>query len=228
MNLNIGAHLRALRQSRGYSLREAAARSGLSHGYIRDVEIGINRKSGSPIIPMPKTLLKFSEAYQANYQVMMQIAGHIKADDNFFELIEVELSSVLYVYVGEDNRVCYHTTNGVYFEEKTLHEFLILEENLESSNFFRVKVGTYVNLYQIRAFDESKGCIYFNEDLSGQNVFISWMRIQICRDTIQHAISKNTRRNMDKTMKCIPQFPLLIRNIIQVLPPALLVPSFTN
>lgn len=81
-------------------LREVAFRSGLSHTYIRDLELGINRKTKAPINPTPETLKRLSEAYKYSYEDLMKKAGYIveevkkekDAVDLFIEYLDLELT----------------------------------------------------------------------------------------------------------------------------------------
>jgi transcriptional regulator with XRE-family HTH domain len=217
MEQNIGSHLEALRLSCGYSLREASKKSGLSHGYIRDVELGVNRKSGSQIIPMPQTLRKFGYAYGANFNDLMRIAGHIgteETEEKTYDLVELNLFSVLYVQVDEYNHVNYHLLDRVYTEEKSLHEYMILEEQLESNHFLRTHIGIYANLNQIRAFDEKNSRIFFDERLAGKYVDIPWLRASKFRSDINRAIEKNN--NMDMEIKLQPKnkLSMIVRSIM--------------
>lgn len=60
------------------SLRKAAEKSGLSHTYIRDLELGVNRVTKTPIRPTPETLDRLSTAYNYPYEELMKIAGYTK------------------------------------------------------------------------------------------------------------------------------------------------------
>lgn len=67
-----------LRELRGKTpLREVATKTELSHTYIRDLELGINRSTKAPIKPSPDTLKRLSEAYNYSYNKLMEIAGYI-------------------------------------------------------------------------------------------------------------------------------------------------------
>lgn len=59
------------------TLREAAEKSGLSHTYIRDLELGVNRKTKTPINPSPETLKRLASAYNYDYNELMKKAGYI-------------------------------------------------------------------------------------------------------------------------------------------------------
>lgn len=72
------------------SLREAAERSGLSHAYIRDIELTKNRANGGPIIPSPDTLHRLAVLYHASYDQLMELAGHrpVSSEDEILLLID--------------------------------------------------------------------------------------------------------------------------------------------
>lgn len=69
--------LKELRKRRGYSLREASDRSGLSHSYISSLELGKHPKTKTPISPSPTTLKKLSELYNYSYPELMKMAGYL-------------------------------------------------------------------------------------------------------------------------------------------------------
>lgn len=68
------------------SLREVANKSGLSHTYIRDLELGVNRKTKAPINPTPETLKRLSEAYNYPYEDLMIMAGYIEKAEEDIEV----------------------------------------------------------------------------------------------------------------------------------------------
>jgi transcriptional regulator with XRE-family HTH domain len=56
-------------------LRVVAKKSGLSHTYIRDIELGVNRKTKAPIQPSYDTLKRLSQAYDYDYEELLRLAG---------------------------------------------------------------------------------------------------------------------------------------------------------
>jgi HTH-type transcriptional regulator, competence development regulator len=78
----IGEFLKKLRTEKGLSFREAAEKTGLSHSYIRYVEIGKRPGSETPINPTPETLKRFAKAYDYPYEELMRLAGYLDEDDN--------------------------------------------------------------------------------------------------------------------------------------------------
>jgi transcriptional regulator with XRE-family HTH domain len=94
---NIGDFLRQLRGKMPY--REAAEKSGLSHSYIRYLEMGRRPGSNTPINPTPETLKSLSKAYNYSYDALMKLAGYIDgegklkdSEDEFIEGIDLELT----------------------------------------------------------------------------------------------------------------------------------------
>lgn len=73
--MEIGNFLKELRGK--MSLREASERSGLSHSYIRYLEIGKRPGSNTPINPTPETLKALAKAYDYPYNELMEVAGYI-------------------------------------------------------------------------------------------------------------------------------------------------------
>ena len=72
----IGDFLKELRGK--MTLREASERSGLSHSYIRYLEIGKRPGSNTPINPTPETLKQLAKAYDYPYADLLKKAGYIE------------------------------------------------------------------------------------------------------------------------------------------------------
>ena len=77
MSSDLGKYLEQVRLSKKMSLREAAKRSGLSYTYIRDIEIGLNRKTKKEVEPSPSALKKLADAYGIDYYELLEKAGII-------------------------------------------------------------------------------------------------------------------------------------------------------
>ena len=84
----LGAFLRQLRGKMSY--REAAERSGLSHAYIRYLEIGKRPGSNTPINPSPEMLKGLAKAYNHPYKDLMKRAGYDE-DEGYLEEDENEM-----------------------------------------------------------------------------------------------------------------------------------------
>lgn len=79
MSNELGHFLEELRGK--MSLREAAEKSGLSHTYIRDLELGVNRKTKAPIRPSADTLRQLAMAYNHPAIHLLKKAGYIDSDE---------------------------------------------------------------------------------------------------------------------------------------------------
>lgn len=191
---DIGKYLESIRLSKDYSLRAAAKLCKLSHGYIRDVELGNRRKAGPAIIPQPQTLRKFAEAYKTDFNELMKIAGHIEEDvitQAAFQIVNLNLNNVLFVQVDESNRVLFHLPDHIYYENMTLREFMVLEERLESNSFIRVHSGTYVNLNHISEYNEKTGQLLVGKGEASKIVEITRVRAHLLRKEILRTVSEN-------------------------------------
>lgn len=68
-----------LRELRGkQSLRQASARTGISHTYLGIIEKGSDARSGNPVKPTPETLKSLSEAYGYPYASLLEAAGYLR------------------------------------------------------------------------------------------------------------------------------------------------------
>lgn len=72
----LGERLREYRESRGWSLREVAAKAGVNHGYLSQLE------RGDVAEPAPSMLHKVAKGYDIPFSVLMQWAGYIEETDS--------------------------------------------------------------------------------------------------------------------------------------------------
>jgi transcriptional regulator with XRE-family HTH domain len=79
MSNELGEFLENLRGK--MSLRDAAQKSGLSHTYIRDLELGKNRKTKAPIRPSADTLKQLAKAYNHPSTDLLIKAGYLEANN---------------------------------------------------------------------------------------------------------------------------------------------------
>lgn len=186
--MTIGAFLEKLRLSCGYSLRQAANITKLSHGYIRDVEKGDNRTGGVEIIPMPRTLKKFAEAYGVTYEELMRLAGHISANTTESEYENIDLSTILFIEVDLDSNLLYHKNNLIFKEKKPLYDYILFEDKLELNDFLRVKNGTYVNLNKIVDFDKENIIFDCSDTTIRKTLNIKTKKIA---KILSHSVKKN-------------------------------------
>jgi transcriptional regulator with XRE-family HTH domain len=104
-NMELGKFLEHLRGD--MSLRKAAEVSGLSHTYIRDLELGINRTTQTEIRPTPETLSKLASAYNYQYEELMKRAGYLdkEFDQNDEQIIDAELVNGYILLSTEDKQM---------------------------------------------------------------------------------------------------------------------------
>lgn len=76
----LGSFLKQLRGKMTY--REAAERSGLSHAYIRYLEIGKRPGTNTPINPSPDMLKGLAKAYNHPYKDLMRRAGYDEPEED--------------------------------------------------------------------------------------------------------------------------------------------------
>jgi transcriptional regulator with XRE-family HTH domain len=107
MTEDLGKLLEKLRGK--MTLRDAAKKSGLSHSYIRDLELNKNRKTNAPIRPSLDTLKSLAIAYNYPYHKLLKQTGMFDDDvpnevnEEMGEYItEDELDRVLKSYTGYD------------------------------------------------------------------------------------------------------------------------------
>jgi transcriptional regulator with XRE-family HTH domain len=72
----LGDRLREYRETRGWSLREVAAKAGVNHGYLSQLE------RGDVAEPAPSMLHKVAAGYDVPFSVLMQWAGYIEENEN--------------------------------------------------------------------------------------------------------------------------------------------------
>ena len=72
--LDFGKHLKRLRESRGYSIRQLAYKSGVSYGQISRVE------QGTRGTPKPETIEKLAKGLGISYDYLMELAGYVEPE----------------------------------------------------------------------------------------------------------------------------------------------------
>ncbi len=73
-NSEFGAFLRAIREEKGITLREAESRSGISNSYLNQIETGKVSK------PSPDIIGKLSELYEVSFELLLEKSGHVLPD----------------------------------------------------------------------------------------------------------------------------------------------------
>ncbi|MCR4401485.1 MAG: helix-turn-helix domain-containing protein [Firmicutes bacterium] len=70
----IGDKLREIRIQRRLSLREAAEKVGISHTYLSALERGRDARTGRPVNPSAKTLMRIANGYGIAAQDLLRLA----------------------------------------------------------------------------------------------------------------------------------------------------------
>ncbi len=65
-----------LRQKKGWTLREAANRSGLSFGRLGEIERGIDAHSGKSFVPSYMSVIRLARAFGVPPAELLREAGH--------------------------------------------------------------------------------------------------------------------------------------------------------
>lgn len=199
---DFGRFLESLRGS--MSLREAAKKSGLSHAYIRDLELERNRSTNEKITPSPDTLKKLSAAYGYPYTDLMIKAGHLMTEDVSAPAVppgkvDIELEQVRYIEIGM-KEITYHLAEAVAVQSiDSLLDFSSFLDRLEESDFKKVDTDLYVNFRCIQKYDQRSGKLYFQADGSGASVIMSALRQKKYHDLILRTIANNTHSSMEFT-----------------------------
>ena len=90
MSNELGEFLEKLRGK--LSLREAARKSGLSHTYIRDLELGMNRKTKAPIRPSADTLKRLAVAYDYPVSELLKRAGYLEEEKGLTDKDKIDIA----------------------------------------------------------------------------------------------------------------------------------------
>jgi transcriptional regulator with XRE-family HTH domain len=194
-----GKFLESLRGS--MSLREAAKKSGLSHAYIRDLELEKNRSTNEKITPSPDTLQKLSNAYGYLYKDLMIKAGHLVELDFSTPAapveIEIDLTRIYYIEIGMKEILYFDQTNKLSKNIHSLRDFSCFLDTLDEHGFKKVDADRYVNFYYIRKYDEQGGRLFFDRDGSGISVTMSAMRQRKHHHLILRQIANNNESTVE-------------------------------
>ncbi|MBO6793215.1 MAG: helix-turn-helix transcriptional regulator [Balneolaceae bacterium] len=71
-----GQYFKALRESKGFTLRDVEKKTDISNAYLSQLE------SGKVKQPSPNTLFKLSEVYRVAYSLLMKKVGYPVPDDS--------------------------------------------------------------------------------------------------------------------------------------------------
>ncbi|MGO4496886.1 helix-turn-helix domain-containing protein [Paenibacillus sp. 2RAB27] len=157
---NFGKFLETLRGKA--SLRKAANKSGLSHAYIRDLELGRNRTTNDVIKPSPETLRKLAQAYQYPYTDLLKKAGYLEETSTWSKPAQANLDTIWYVEFGIQS-IIYYSEDGMREEQvESLVAFTHFIETLTEHHFVKMDMHLFVNLNKIKKYASAEGKLYFD------------------------------------------------------------------
>ncbi|SEB79058.1 helix-turn-helix transcriptional regulator [Paenibacillus sp. GP183] len=187
-----------LEQLRGkMSLRDAAYKSGLSHAYIRDLELERNRSTNDKIKPSPDTLKKLSDAYNISYTELMIKAGYLDNQETQAALPEIDLKEVMFIELGA-KEITYHQQDSKMVRNmNSLVDFSGFLDKLDEHMFKKVDNDLFVNLHHLRKYMEKEGKLFFDDQGQGKYVTMSALRQKKYHDLILRSVAANTGNSLE-------------------------------
>jgi transcriptional regulator with XRE-family HTH domain len=187
-----------LEQLRGkMSLRDVAYKSGLSHAYIRDLELERNRSTNDKIKPSPDTLKKLSDAYNFSYTELMFKAGYLDDPETQAADSEIDMKEVLFIELGA-KEITYHLADTKMARNmNSLVDFSGFLDKLDELMFKKIDTDLFVNLYHLRKYSEKEGKLYFDEQGQGKHVVMSALRQKKYHDLILRSVAANTGTSLE-------------------------------
>jgi transcriptional regulator with XRE-family HTH domain len=180
------------------SLREAAQKSGLSHAYIRDLELEKNRSTNDKIKPSPDTLKKLSEAYNYSYTELMRKAGYLReTSTDHHPVVDIDLHHILYIEISA-KEITYHAHDVKVIKSiESLVDFTEFLENLDRHGFKKLDNDLFVNLHQVRKYAEKEGRLFFDPEGRGLYVTISAIRQKRFHELILRSVARNNNASLE-------------------------------
>jgi transcriptional regulator with XRE-family HTH domain len=195
-----GKFLESLRGT--MSLREAAKKSGLSHAYIRDLELEKNRSTNEKITPSPDTLKKLSAAYHYPYTELMIKAGHLMERDISSVQstdVQINLATVYYIEIGMKEIMYFTQDSKLTRSIESLRDFTCFLDTLDEHHFKKVDADIYVSFQHIRKYDERNGKLFFDMTGNGMAITMSALRQRKYHDSILRNIANNNNTSLEYT-----------------------------
>lgn len=185
------------------SLREAANKSGLSHAYIRDLELERNRSTNEKINPSPVTLKKLSDAYNIPYTDLMEKAGYLEneseqANSSKVALQEpVSMNDTLFIEVSSKEMI-YHTRfERISQAVNSLLDFSLFMDKLEEMGFKKMDTDLFVNMNHVQKYNEREGKLYFDALGISKFVIIAAIRQKKYHELIVRSVARNTGAGLE-------------------------------
>lgn len=191
----LGKFLESLRGK--MSLRKVASKSGLSHAYIRDLELGRNRTTNDIIKPSPDTLRKLSQAYQYPYTDLLMKAGYLEEASSLQSNRDIRLDNVWYVEFGTKS-IKYYSSEAVVEENvESLVAFSSFIEALIEHQFVKADMHLFVNLNKIKKYAPSEGKLYFDPLADESYVTIASLPQRKYHQTLLECEARNNGLSLD-------------------------------
>ncbi|MFC5449644.1 helix-turn-helix domain-containing protein [Paenibacillus aestuarii] len=192
---NFGKFLEELRGK--MSLRKAADKSGLSHAYIRDLELGRNRATNDVIRPSPDTLRKLSQAYLYPYKDMLMRAGYLEEEHQQPLSMKDQLANIWYVEFGVKH-IRYYSPEQIAEEiVESLVEFTDLLEIMQDNDYLKLDTHLFVNMNKIKKYAPAEGKLYFDAAGEGPYVTIAALPQKKYHQLIISYVARNTGQQPD-------------------------------
>lgn len=213
----IGSFLRAIREERGITLREAEAISGISNSYLNQIE------TGKVIKPSPEVLSKLSKMYNVPYELLLEKCGYevptivaessvkltkavvLIVDDNVFDraLIRTMLekdTEMSYEIIEAENAL-----EAIKKSEKYKPDVILLDYRLQNQDglevlsiFKRNLILQHVPVIMLTGYGNEELAVkalkmgatnYFNKDHLKQENFFSAIKNAIGKKTLIESIT---------------------------------------
>lgn len=87
MQNELGRTLESARKAKKLSLRALADITGLNFGYIRDLELNVNRSTKQPVKPTVETLQKLSDPLDLPLDKLLKLAGYTEVANAFENIL---------------------------------------------------------------------------------------------------------------------------------------------
>ncbi|TFE22621.1 LytTR family transcriptional regulator DNA-binding domain-containing protein [Cohnella luojiensis] len=115
-----------------------------------------------------------------------------KDKNNEGEVIMMDMADVLYIQT-EDGAVVFHTSEGRVYP--LVPSLSMYAKHTESLGFQKLDRTNLVNMNKLRAFDEKRGLVFFDEDsnLERQSAIVAFMNIGKLKNMIISWIERNLK-----------------------------------
>lgn len=117
-NAEFGSFLRAIREEKGITLREAEARSGISNSYLNQIETGKVRT------PSPAIISKLSELYQVSFELLLEKSSQMLPDTDFTPSLDADVNTTILII---DDNIFDRAMIRMLLEKDTSMRYRIME-----------------------------------------------------------------------------------------------------